>query len=282
MVLCAFATYCRICQYNRAMRFMSDDAELYYEVMGDGPPVVLLHPFPANHSFMLPVADMLAARYRVILPDLRGHGDSTSGTGVATMEKHAADLLRLCEAEHIQRAVFVGVSIGGYILFEFWRRYRERVAALVFCNTKASLDSDQARQDRLNSAEQVKQHGPVDFLDGTAAKLVGATTRINRPDVLAAARKIMSKSTVGGIVAVQQGMASRPDSVPTLATINVPTLVIAGEEDVVPLEELQAIHRGITGSKIVVIPKAGHYAVFEKPDEAGRAIRSFLDSLRSW
>ncbi len=77
-------------------------------------------------------------------------------------------------------------------------------------------------------------------------------------------------------------MAARPDSLPTLPTIDVPTLVIAGDEDVTPLEELQAIHRGIAGSKLVVIAKAGHYAVFEKPDEAGRAIRRFLDSLRAW
>ncbi len=185
------------------MRFRSDDAEIYYEVMGDGPPVVLLHPFPASHLLLLPVADMLAARYRLVLPDLRGHGESSPGSGVATMEKHAADLVRLCEAEHIGRAVFLGVSIGGYILFEFWRRYRERVAALGLCNTKASLDSEQARQDRLKSAEEVQQHGPVDFLNATAGKLVGPTTRANRPDIQAAARKIMGKSTVADIVAVQ-------------------------------------------------------------------------------
>lgn len=264
------------------MRFTSDDAEIYYEVLGDGPPVVLLHPFPASHLLMVPVADMLASRYRVLLPDLRGHGESSPGDGPATMEKHAHDVVRLCETEHIGRATFIGVSIGGYVLFEVWRRYSERIAALVFCNTKASLDSEEARQDRLRSAAEARQHGPVDFLNATADKLVGRTTRTNRPDIQAAARKIMARSTVAGIVAVQEGMAARPDSLPTLPTINVPTLVIAGDEDVTPLDELQAIHRGIAGSRMVVIPKAGHYAVFEKPDEAGRAIRGFLDSLRSW
>ncbi len=264
------------------MRLTSHDAELYYEVMGDGPPVILLHPFPANHQLMLPVADMLSSRYRVFLPDLRGHGDSTTGQGIATMEKHAADLLRLCDAERIGRAVFAGVSIGGYILFEFWRRHRERVAGLVFCNTKASQDTDQARQDRLKSAEDVEKHGPVGFLDGMVPKLLGTTTRTNRADIADAARKIMSKATVAGIAAVQRGMAARPDSVPTLATINVPTLVIAGEEDSIPLEELQKIHRGVAGSRIAVIPKVGHYAAFEKPQEVGREIRQFLDSMQPW
>ena len=264
------------------MHVNSDDAELYYEVMGDGPTVLLLHAFPANHRLCVPVADMLASRYRVILPDLRGHGGSTPGQGPATMEKHAADLLRLCDAEQVGRAVFAGVSIGGYALFEFWRRHRERVAGLVFCNTKAAPDSDQARADRLRSADDVEQHGPAAFLDDMAGKLVGATTRANRPDIQAAARQLMAKMSVAGIAAVQRGMAARPDSLPTLATINVPTLVIAGEEDITPLADLQAIQQGIRGSQITVIAKAGHYAILEKPAEVGRAIRKFLDSLPPW
>jgi len=264
------------------MRLAADDAELYYESMGEGPPVFLLHAFPANHQLCLPVADMLASRYRVLLPDLRGHGDSGAGQGPATMEKHAADLLRLCAAERVSRAVFAGVSIGGYVLFEFWRRYRERVAGLIFCNTKAAPDSDQARADRLRSADEVEEHGPVSFLDGMAAKLVGATTRTSRPDIQAAARKLMSKMSVAGIAGVQRGMASRPDSLPTLPTVTVPTLVLAGEEDITPLADLQAIQHGIRGSQITVIPKAGHYAIFERPDEVGRAMRKFLDALPPW
>ena len=264
------------------MRLTSDDAEFYYEIMGDGPPVFLLHAFPANHQLCVPVADMLASRYRVILPDLRGHGDSTPGQGPATMDKHAADLLRLCDAEHVGRAVFAGVSIGGYVLFEFWRRHRERVAALILCNTKAAPDNDQARADRLKSADDVEQHGPATFLDGMAAKLVGATTRTNRPDLQAAARKLMAKMSAPGIAAVQRGMAARPDSLLTLATINVPALIVGGEEDITPLADLQAIQQGIRGSQITVIPKAGHYAIFERPDEVGRVIRKFLDALAPW
>jgi pimeloyl-ACP methyl ester carboxylesterase len=264
------------------MRLSSGDAEIYYEVVGEGPPVFLLHPFPANHRLCIAVADMLASRYRVILPDLRGHGESTAGQGPATMEKHAGDLLSLCDAERVGRAVFAGVSIGGYALFEFWRGHRDRVAGLIFCNTKAAPDSDQARADRLKSADEVEQQGPATFLDGMAAKLVGATTRTNRPDIQAAARKIMGKSSVAGIAAVQRGMAARPDSLPTLATVHVPTLVIAGEEDITPLADLQAIQQGIRGSRLVVIPKAGHYAVFERPDEVGRHIRKFLDALPPW
>src|ERR1035438_7291129 len=111
-------------------RVKSGDAEIAYRVLGEGSSVVLLHPFPASHEFWRPVAEALAGRYRVVLPDLRGHGDSGVGEGPATMEKHASDTLRVMDDAEIGRAPLVGVSIGGYALFEFWRTHRGRVAAL--------------------------------------------------------------------------------------------------------------------------------------------------------
>jgi len=135
-------------------RISSDDAEIFYEVLGSGPPIVLLHPFPANHDLWKPAAQALVTRYRIILPDLRGHGDSGVGEGPATMEKHAADLARVLDHEGIGRATFAGVSIGGYVLFEFWRKFRPRVEALILCNTKAQADTSEARAGRLQAAAE--------------------------------------------------------------------------------------------------------------------------------
>ena len=108
-------------------KIKSGDAEIVYGVLGEGPPVILLHPFPVNHEFWLPVANALATRYRLILPDLRGHGDSEVGDGPATMVKHAADIFRVMDDAEVGRAPLIGVSIGGYALFEFWRKHRGRV-----------------------------------------------------------------------------------------------------------------------------------------------------------
>jgi len=105
------------------IHIQSGDAEIVYEVLGQGPPVLLLHPFPANHELWLPAAQALVSRYRLILPDLRGHGNSGVGEGPATMEKHAADIARILDHAEVGRAALVGVSIGGYALVEFWRRY---------------------------------------------------------------------------------------------------------------------------------------------------------------
>src|SRR5450755_1742168 len=117
-------------------RITSDDAEISYEVAGSGPSVVLLHPFPVHHEFWLPVAQILSSRYRLILPDLRGHGESSLGNGPAAMQKHAADIARVMDAAGVDRAPLIGVSVGGYAIFEFWRGFRDRATALVLCNTK--------------------------------------------------------------------------------------------------------------------------------------------------
>ena len=262
------------------MHLSSDDTEIFYTVMGDGPPVILLHPFPANHKVWLPACELLVGRYRLILPDLRGHGGSSPGAGPATMEKHAADLLRLCEVCGVARAVFAGVSIGGYVLFEFWRRHRERISGLVLCDTRAGADSDEGRADRLRAVDDVERHGTASFIDSMLPKLLGDTTRTTRPDLVDSARKMMLEMSVAGIAAVQRGMAARPDSVADLKPVNVPTLVMVGAEDTLtPLSEAEFMQRQIAHSRLEVIPHAGHYAVFEQPELAGKAIRGFLDRV---
>jgi pimeloyl-ACP methyl ester carboxylesterase len=261
-------------------RIKSDDAEIFYEVLGDGPSVVLLHPFPVHHEFWLPAAQSLVTRYRLILPDLRGHGESSLGEGPATMAKLAADIARVMDDAGIGRAAFVGVSIGGYALFEFWRRFRDRVSALVLSNTKAQADSVEARNARLKSATEVMERGTEPFFESMVPKLLGDTTRITRPDLVDGALRMMRKMSAEDVAMVQRGMDERPDSVATLKTITVPTLIATGEEDVLSgAAEAELIRQNIAGSQVKIIPKAGHYAAWERPKEVGEILRIFLDSV---
>ncbi len=263
-------------------RIKSGDAEIAYEVIGEGPPLVLLHAFPANHEMWLPAAQMLARNRRLVLPDLRAHGDSGAGEGPATMEKHAADLVRVCDHAGVGRAVFAGVSIGGYTLFEFWRRNRQRVSALILCDTKASADTPEGRANRLKSAEDALQRGPEFVIDGLLPKLLGKSTQALRPDLVAAARRMMMKMSAEDIAVVQRGMAERPDSIPTLKTIDVPTLVLVGDEDgLTPVGDAELMRQNIPRCDLSVIAKAGHYAVFEQPKQAATVIRQFLETLRA-
>lgn len=261
-------------------RITSGDAEIFYEVLGSGPPAVLLHPFPANHGLWKPAAQALVSSYRVILPDLRGHGDSGIGEGPATMEKHAADIARILDHEDVGRASFVGVSIGGYVLFEFWRKYRTRVAALALCNTKASADTPEGRAGRLQAAADVLERGTEPFFESVLPKLIGKTTHRTRPDLVDAALRMMRKMSAEDVAMVQRGMAERRDSVETLKTINAPTLLVTGDEDILTgVADAELMRQHIPGSQMRVIAKAGHYSPWEQPEEVGKLVRQFVDNM---
>ncbi len=239
-------------------RITSGDAEIVYWTLGDGPPVVLLHPFPVNHEFWLPVAETLGSRYRMILPDLRGHGESAVGEGPATMEKHAADIARVMDDADVGAAPLVGVSIGGYALFEFWRKYRGRVAALGLCNTKAPADAPEARAGRQQAANDVLERGTEPFFESMIPKLMAKTTREMRPDLVDGALRMMRKMSPEDVAQVQRGMAARPDSVATLKTINVPTVLVTGDEDIMTgVNEGELMRQHIANSELFVIPKGG-------------------------
>lgn len=261
-------------------RISSGDTEIVFDIAGSGQPVVLLHPFPVCREFWLPVAEFLASRYRLIMPDLRGHGDSGLGTGPATMAKHAGDVARVMTAAGIDRAPVVGVSIGGYVTFEFWRQFRERVSGLVLCNTKAGADSAEARAGRLQAAEDVLQKGTEVFFEGMLPKVLAETIRQSRPDLVDGALRMMRKMSPEDVAGVQRGMADRPDSIPTAQTINVATLIITGDEDTATgVSEAEVMKQNIRGSQMKVVANAGHYSPWEQPQEVGRLLRQFLDSI---
>jgi 3-oxoadipate enol-lactonase len=258
----------------------SGDAQIAYKVIGEGSPVVLLHPFPVSHEFWFPASETLLQDFRLILPDLRGHGDSQAGDGPATMEKHARDIARILDEESIGKIPMVGVSIGGYVIFEFWRRFRERVSALALFNTKARADEGEARSARLQAADDVLKKGTEQFLAGMVQKVLGSATRNSRPDLVEGALRMMRKASAESIASIQRGMADRPDSLSTLKSINVPTMIVTGEEDTMTgVAEAELMRKNISGSRMCVISRAGHYSPWEQPEQAGKLLREFLTSL---
>jgi pimeloyl-ACP methyl ester carboxylesterase len=184
------------------------------------------------------------------------------------------------DAADADRAPIVGVSIGGYAIFEFWRRFRNRATALVLCNTKASADTPEARAGRLEAANDVMQRGTEPFFEGMLQKVLAETTRRSRPDLVEAAHRMMRKMSAEDVAGVQRGMAERPDSIATLKTINVPALLVTGDEDTMTgVPEAEVMKQNIPGAQMKVIEKAGHYSPWEQPQEVGRLLRQFLDSV---
>lgn len=261
------------------MEIERDGARLFSTTLGSGPDVILLHPTPVHHAFWLPVAELLGDHYRFTLVDLRGHGRSSLGAGPITMDKLVKDVHAVLQAADIERAAFVGCSIGGYLLYEYWRRFPSQVVAMVPICGKPQPDTAANREKRQESIDSAQQPGGLKkFFDLMADTLVGQTTRKRQPEIRAAARAMMEPVTLDAMLAVQQGLAMRPDSVPTLATIRVPVCVVAGGEDQSSTPaEMQVAAEGAPNAEFHLLADAGHYAPLERPHAIAEILGDFLN-----
>jgi len=256
-----------------------DGARLFAVTMGSGPDVVLLHPTPVHHAFWLPVATQLADRYRLTLVDLRGHGQSSAGMGTITIARLAEDVAAVLATLEIQRAAFVGCSIGTYTLYEYWRRFSGQMAALVCTCGKPQPDSAANRDARRESMQAAQEAGGLEqFFDRMADSLVGPTARLHHPEIRTAARQMMNAVSLQAMLAVQQGLMERPDSVPTLSSINVPICVVAaGEDQSSTPPEMRVIADQAPDAEFHLVENAGHFAPLEQPQTFASLIRDFLD-----
>jgi 3-oxoadipate enol-lactonase len=256
-----------------------------YVDRGAGLPVVLLHGFPLDHTMWAAQIDALAGVARVIAPDLRGFGETPLGTidtshGVS-MEQHADDVAELLDRLAIREPVVLcGFSMGGYVAWQFVRKYPKRLRALVPWDTRAIADTEEARAGRIKVAENVADWGSARIAEMMGPKLFAAETFVKQPAVVQAVREVVGKTSPAGIAAAARGMAARPDMTSLLPTIKVPTLVIVGEHDAIsPPAEMKTIADAIPGAELVVIPDAGHMSTMENPKAANEALLQFVRKL---
>ena len=268
--------------------YVSDGARLAFRDTGAGEPVVFLHPTPLDGDYWRPLTENLGG-VRAIVPDLRGHGVSELGkklpvggfgrvpdAQVLTVAHLASDILALLDHLEVTTAVFAGCSIGGYMLLELWRRAPERMNGLAFFCSKPQPDTEANLAKRFDSIAQLRAEGTGAFFDGIAQTLIGKTARQSRIDIVGELRARMTL-TVDAAVAVQAGLATRPDSVPTVATIDVPVLAIAGGEDsAVTPGEMEVFKIAPGGCEFHLLPDAGHFAVFEQPEKVAALLAEWL------
>jgi pimeloyl-ACP methyl ester carboxylesterase len=249
--------------------------------------VVFLHPTPLDGEYWRPFIEDLPG-YRAIVPDLRGHGASELGSlpvggftlvpdaPVLTMARLASDVLALLNHLQISAAVFVGCSIGGYVLPEIWRQAPERVRGMVFVCSKPQPDAEANHTRRAATIAQARAGGSATLFDGMAQSLIGASARQQHPEIVAQLRARMTLNTEA-LVAVQAGLATRPDSVPTVATIQVPLLAIAGGEDPgITTAEMEAFSAAPGGCEFHLLADAGHFAAYEQPRKVAALLGEWL------
>jgi 3-oxoadipate enol-lactonase len=251
-----------------------------HDVRGDGPPVLFLHAFPLDLTMWDAQAKALAATHRVVRFDARGFGGTPPGDGLLTMERIADDAVALLDHLGLSKAVVCGLSMGGYAAFALVRRHPDRLRGLVLADTRTAPDSPEARRARSAQAETVRREGPAGIAEGFLQKALGPTTLKERPEVVARVREMVLSAPARGVVDALAGLASRGDSTPTLREIRVPTLVVCGAEDgLTPPADAEAIHRGVPGSTLAILPKAGHLSALEDPAAFDAALAGFLRTL---
>jgi 3-oxoadipate enol-lactonase len=256
--------------------------ELWCVDRGAGLPLLLVHGFPLDHTMWTAQIDELSSKYRVIAPDLRGLGRSRGNQmPKVTMAQFADDLAALLDSLGIaEPVVFCGLSMGGYIAFQFWRKYASRLRGLILCDTRATADSPEIAAGRHIVAKRVLSEGPTPLVESMMPRLFAEMTRLQDPQIIESLRNVMMSNDPRGIAAAALGMAERPDMTAELKQVCCPTLVIVGENDVIsPPSAMRAIADAIPGSKFVQIPEVGHMAPMEAPAEVNAAISEFLAGL---
>jgi 3-oxoadipate enol-lactonase len=248
---------------------------------GQGSPLVFVHGFPLNHSMWNRQIPVFAAQHRVIVPDLRGFGESVDTEGTVSMEDFADDLAAILDDLRVaEPVVLCGLSMGGYIALQFVRKYRQRLRGLVFCDTRASADVPEVVENRLRIAKLVIESGTQPVAEAMLPKAFSPKTYSDRPEVVEALRAMMISSDPTGVAAASRGMAVRPDMTQLLPSIDLPTLVVVGADDVLtPVDEMRRMAEAIPRARFHIIPDAGHLTPLENPSVFNARLASFVDEI---
>ncbi len=258
-----------------------NEASLQVVEEGSGPPLLLVHGFPLDHTMWRHQIAHFKQTHRVIAPDLRGFGGSTVSPGKVTMQEFADDLAALLPALSENRPVILcGLSMGGYVAWQFVEHHRSKLAALIVCDTKAAPDTTEAREARLQAADRLEQEGTSFLAESMLPKLFGNELAENPRPFVEETAAVILKTDPRACAAAQRGMAERPDYRPRLAALDLPTLVLCGERDVIsPPKEMREIAIAIPSARYLEIPGASHMAPLEAPELVNEALAEFLNTL---
>jgi 3-oxoadipate enol-lactonase len=253
---------------------------LAYSDQGTGLPIVFLHAFPLNRTMWAPQEQALSSQFRIITIDLRGHGESDAPLWHYTLEQLADDVNALLDQLAIQQALFVGLSMGGYILFAFYRKYAARVKGLVLADTRAQPDTAEGKDGRFQMAKTAYKKGPFAIVDTMLSKLFSPTTIKTRPALVQHVRTMIEDSQISGIAGDLMAMAERPDSIPLLKQITCPTQIIVGELDqATPPSDAKLMADQIPNARLAIIPNAAHLVNMEQPETFNQIIADFAQEL---
>lgn len=250
---------------------------------GSGSPILFVHGFPLSHSMWRAQLEAFESDHRVIAPDLRGFGQSDVTDGTVTMEQHADDLVALLDELNVDEpVVFCGLSMGGYIAWQFQQKYPERLRALILCDTRAIADTPEGVENRKRLAKMVIENGSAAVASVMLPNLFSPATGDRNQSAIVELRQTIEATSPQGIAAASLGMAERPDVTSILPTIETPSLLVVGADDgISPPEEIRSIAAAMPNAAVFEVPNAGHMSPLENPVAVNLVIQQFLENLSS-
>ena len=263
------------------MKTQVHGVNIAYDDQGAGLPIVFLHAFPLNRSMWSEQVATLSRRFRAIAIDLRGHGESDAPYWRYSLEQYALDVKELLARLGIRKALFVGLSMGGYLEFALYRLSPDLMLGAVLADTRADADKPEQIQWRYALAQRTAALGPAAVIAELLPKLLAPKTYEQNPDLVARVKSMQAAAPVQGMIGDLIAIAERPDSTELLSSITVPALVIVGQEDVLtPPADAERIAKGIHGAQLIEIPNAGHLSNLEQPHQFTSAIEAFATALQ--
>jgi 3-oxoadipate enol-lactonase len=249
-----------------------------FQESGSGKPVILLHAFPLSRNMWQSQTEALAAAgCHVITPDLRGFGENNNFADINTMEDMAKDIAELMDVLKIERAIVGGLSMGGYVTFNFYRFFPEKFAAMLLFDTNSAADSEEKRQSRFDLIDEIEKSGAQALIDGMLPNLICDWTKENNAGLVESLKATFAAVNPQAAIAALRGMAERQDHTNLLKAISVPTLLIFGEHDkIANLEIAEKMKSEIPDAALTTIKNAGHYSNLEQPEAFNDALVSFV------
>lgn len=265
--------------YNLSLTMKNFD--LSYDDVGEGNiPIIFLHGFPFDKTMWLGQLDFLKLSYRLIACDIRGFGVSKDEESPLSMDLFGEDLIRFMDQLQIDKAVICGLSMGGFIALNAYKKAPSRFEALILCDTQCIADTAEVKKKRYTTIEEIKAKGASEFNEGFIKNVFHKESLTDKKELVEQLRGVVFSNSDEIIIHGLEALAERSDTCSVLSEITVPTLIICGREDIVtPLSESEFMHKNIKGSILKVIDKAGHVSNLEQPEAFNTHLSEFLADL---
>jgi pimeloyl-ACP methyl ester carboxylesterase len=242
--------------------------QLAYDRRGKGTPLVLLHGFPLDHHLWDEVVPLLDDTFDMVIPDLRGFGESTTVESAYTMDDYAADIAGLLDQLAIQKAAIVGHSMGGYVGLAFARLYPERVSGLGLVSSQVLADAPERKEGRYKSAADVSENGIGSVVETMTPKFTADES------LQSYARASMERQPPAAYIGALKAMAERSDSTPLLSSFKFPVVIIHGDADaLISVDRAREVKAALPQAHLVEIGGAGHMPMMEAKEQTAEALK---------